>query len=45
MVFAITVTGASAIGLANPALAYQLAFGISAVIAVATLAFIVAKVR
>ncbi len=32
-------------GLANPALAYQLAFGFSAVMAVATLGFIVAKVR
>lgn len=45
MVFAITVTGASSLGLADPALAYQLAFGFSAVMAVATLAFIVAKVR
>lgn len=45
MVFLIAVAGASAAGLANPALAYQLAFGFSAVMAVATLGFIVAKVR
>lgn len=45
MVFLIMTVGASSVGLANPALAYQLAFGFSAVMAVATLAFIVAKVR
>ena len=45
MVFIVATVGASAAGLANPALAYQLAFGFSAVMAVATLAFIVAKVR
>ena len=43
MVFLIAVAGASAAGLANPALAYQLAFGFSAVMAVATLGFIVAR--
>lgn len=45
MVFIIATVGVSSIGLANPALAYQLAFGFSAVMAVATLGFIVAKVR
>lgn len=45
MVFLITVVGASSMGLANPALAYQLAFGFSGLMAVATLGFIVAKVR
>lgn len=45
MVFIIATVGASTAGLANPALAYQLAFGFSAVMAVATLGFIVAKVR
>lgn len=45
MVFLIMTVGASSMGFANPALAYQLAFGFSAVMAVATLAFIVAKVR
>ena len=45
MVFAITAVGASSWGLADPALAYQLAFGFSAVMAFVTLGFIVAKVR
>lgn len=45
MIFAVTVVGASSLGLADPALAYQVAFGISAVLAAATLAFIVVKVR
>lgn len=45
MVFIIATVGASSLGLANPALAYQLAFGFSAVMAVATFGFIVAKVR
>lgn len=45
MVFIITAVGASAAGLANPALAYQLAFGFSAVTALATLGFIAVKVR
>ena len=45
MVFAIAVVGASAAGAADPALGYQLAFGFSALMAVATFGFIVAKVR
>lgn len=45
MVFTITIVGASSVGIADPALAYQMAFGFSAVMAVATFAFIVAKVR
>lgn len=45
MVFAITAVGATSAGVADPALAYQVAFGFSAVMAVATLGFIVAKVR
>ncbi len=45
MVFAIAVVGAMAAGVADPALAYQAAFGFSAVMAVATLAFILFKVR
>ncbi len=45
MVFAITAVGATAAGAAHPALPYQLAFGFSAAVAVALLAFIVAKVR
>ena len=45
MVFIITMAGASAAGTADPALAYQLAFGFSALMAVATFGFIVAKVR
>lgn len=45
MVFIITIVGATSAGLADPALAYQLAFGFSAVMAVATFGYIVAKVR
>lgn len=45
MVFAITAVGATSAGVADPALAYQVAFGFSAIMAVATLGFIVAKVR
>ena len=45
MVFVITMAGATSAGLADPALAYQLAFGFSAVMAVATFGYIVAKVR
>lgn len=45
MVFIITMVGVSAAGAAHPALAYQLAFGFSALMAVATFGFIVAKVR
>lgn len=45
MVFIITMVGATAVGAADPALAYQLAFGFSALMAVATFGFIVAKVR
>lgn len=45
MVFIITMVGVSAAGVAHPALAYQLAFGFSALMAVATFGFIVAKVR
>lgn len=45
MVFIIATVGASSAGLANPALPYQLAFAFSAVMAIATLGFIIAKVR
>lgn len=45
MVFAITAVGATAAGLANPALAYQVAFGISAALAIATFVYCVAKVK
>ena len=45
MVFAITAVGATALGAAHPALAYQTAFGTSAVFAIATLVYCVAKVR
>ena len=45
MVLAIAAVGASSAGAADPALAYQAAFGFSAVMALATLAFIAVKVR
>lgn len=45
MVLAISAVGASAAGAANPAFAYQAAFGFSAVMALVMLAFVVAKVR
>ncbi len=45
MVYVITIVGATAAGIANPALGYQLAFGFSALMATATFAYIVAKVR
>ena len=45
MVFIITIVGATSVGLADPALAYQMAFGFSAIMAVATFGYIVAKVR
>ena len=45
MVLAIAAVGTSSAGVADPALAYQAAFGFSAVMALATLAFIAVKVR
>ena len=45
MVLLIALAGTSAAAVANPALPYQLAFAFSAVFAVATFVFIVAKVR
>lgn len=45
MVFIITIVGATSVGVADPALGYQLAFGFSALMAVATFGYIVAKVR
>ena len=45
MVFLVTAVGVTAAGLADPSLAYQAAFGFSAVTAIATLVFCVAWVR